>query len=116
MIQKKHLKKISIACLLVMSVQLALASISFTGIIDDNNKNRYSLKNLSLLSHHNLSLSNYKLGLQFKGSDILNQKISANSTEINSMLRFDRGNITYIMPYKFKIKMPKFKTPSNPVN
>ncbi|MBC7722912.1 MAG: hypothetical protein H7068_12865 [Pedobacter sp.] len=110
--QLLNIKKIIILCLFVISMQVALASISFTGIVDDNNKNKYSLKNLSSLSHRSLSLASFKLGLQFKGSDVLNQ----NGTEINSMLRFDKGNTTYIMPYKFKVKVPKFKAPSNPVN
>ena len=99
-----------------MSVQVVLAAISFTGIVDDNNKNKYSLKNLSSLSHRSLSLASFKLGLQFRGSDVLNQKSTSTGTEINSILRFDRGNTTYIMPYKFKVKVPKFKTPTNPVN
>lgn len=99
-----------------MSVQVVLASISFTGIVDENNKNKYSLKNLSSLSHRSLSLSNFKLGLQFKGSDALSQTTISNGTEINSMLCFSRGNTSYIMPYKFKVKVPKFKIPSIPVN
>ena len=102
-----------------MGFQVALASISFTGIVDDKNKgSKYSLKNLSLLSHHGLSLSTIKLSFQFKGSDILNQKSTPTGTEVNSILRFDRGNTTYIIPYKFKSKVsiPKFKTPTVPTN
>jgi hypothetical protein len=97
-----------------MGVQVALGSITFTGIIGENDKNKkYSLKNLSSLTHHSLSLSSFKFGLQFKGSNTLNQKTTTTGFESNSMLRYDRGgNTTYIMPYKFKVKVPKFKTPS----
>ena len=98
-----------------MVVQVALASITFTGIIGGNDKNKkYSLKNLSSLSHHSLSLSTLKFGLQFRGSNILTQKnTTTTGFESNSMLRYDRGgNTTYIMPYKFNVKVPKFKAPT----
>ena len=119
MIQTKHIKKLLVAFTLIMGFQVALASISFTGIVDDKNKgNKYSLKNLSLLSHRGLSLTTIKLGFQFKGSDILNQKNTLSGSEVNSILRFDRGNTTYIIPYKFKSKvpMPKFKAPTAQIN
>ncbi len=113
----RHIKKLIVASTLALSVQVALASISFSGISDDKNKgNKYSLKNLSLLSHRTLSLSSMKLNLQFKGSDVLAQKATPTGLEINSLLYYNRGNTTYIMPYKFKVKVPKFKTPTAPVN
>jgi hypothetical protein len=43
------------------------------------------------------------LGLQLKGND---------NAEMNSMLRFDNGNSSFVYPYKFKVKVPKFKAPS----
>ncbi len=113
----RHIKKLIIACTFVMSVQVVLASISFSGVVDDKNKsNKYSLKNLSSLSHHSLSLSAVKLNLQFKGTDVISQKNTSTGLEINSILYYNKGNTTYIMPYKFKIRVPKFKTPSAPVN
>ncbi|MDI9365239.1 MAG: hypothetical protein QM541_09830 [Flavobacterium sp.] len=115
--QNRHIKKLIVAATLALSVQVALASINFSGIADEKNKvNKYSLKNLSLLSHRTLSLSAVKLNLQFKGSDVLTQKITPTGLEINSLLYYNRGNTTYIMPYKFKVKVPKFKTPTATVN
>jgi hypothetical protein len=113
----RHIKKLIVASTLALSVQVALASISFSGISDDKNKsNKYSLKNLSLLSRRTLSLSSMKLNLQFKGSDVLSQKPTTTGLEINSLLYYNKGNTTYIMPYKFKVKVPKFKTPTAPTN
>jgi hypothetical protein len=115
--QNRHIKKLIVAATLALSVQVALASISFSGITDEKNKgSKYSLKNLSLLSHRTLSLSTAKLNLLFKGSDILTQKNTSTGLEINSLLYYNKGNTTYIMPYKFKVKVPKFKTPTAPVN
>lgn len=113
----RHIKKIIVAATLALSVQVALASISFTGISDEKNKgSKYSLKNLSLLSNRTLSLASVKLRMQFKGSDILTQKNTSTGLEINSLLYYNKGNTTYIMPYKFKVKVPKFKTPTAPLN
>jgi hypothetical protein len=115
--QNKHIKKLIVAATLALSVQVALASISFSGMTDEKNKgNKYSLKNLSLLSHRTLSLSTVKLNLLFKGSNIVTQKTTPTGLEINSLLYYNSGNTTYIMPYKFKVKVPKFKTPTSPVN
>ncbi len=105
-----------IATLLIIGVQVAFASISTTIIGSEDSKNKkskYSLNNLGSYSrHYSFSLSNLKAGLQFRGTDIFNQKKLSSGTEMSSMLRFDKGNTTYIMPYKFKVKVPKFKTPS----
>lgn len=115
--QNRHIKKLIVAATLALSVQVALASISFSGITDEKNKgSKYSLKNLSLLSHRTLSLSTVKLNLLFKGSDVLTQKTTPTGLEVNSLLYYNSGNTTYIMPYKFKVKVPKFKTPTAPAN
>lgn len=115
--QNRHIKKLIVAATLALSVQVAVASISFSGITDEKNKgSKYSLKNLSLLSHRTLSLSTVKLNLQFKGNDVLTQKATPTGLEVNSLLYYNSGNTTYIMPYKFKVKVPKFKTPTAPVN
>ncbi|HVZ26891.1 MAG TPA: hypothetical protein VG842_12585, partial [Sediminibacterium sp.] len=78
-------------------------------------------KNLSLLEHKGLTLSfsSLKSNLQFKGMLQLSEKRSAenpNTAEVSTMLRYESGNTTYIYPYKFKVKAPKFKTPAPPVH
>ncbi len=110
MLQSSHIQKLTIAALFVMAVQVAIASFSFTGLSDERNKsNKYALKNLSNYSHKSLSIYALKAELQFRGSQTFNTKAYADGTEVNSMMQFDRGNTTYIFPYKFKIKLPKDK-------
>ena len=108
-----YIQKGLIVALLVLCIQFVYAAFSFTGIADERTKSKYSLKNLSALSHKSLSISSLKSSLQFKG---LQQSASTRETgsgiEISSMLRYDNGNSTYIYPYKFKIKVPRFKTPA----
>lgn len=111
----QYIKKALFVALLAMGIQVAYAAFSFTGIADEKTKSsKYSLKNLSSLSHKGLSFSSLKSSLQFKGTQV-SKDVQGNS-EMNSMLRFDNGNTTYIYPYKFKVKAPKFKTPAPPQN
>lgn len=111
-------KKTLLAALLMMGMQVTFAAFSFTGITDEKNKaSKYSLKNLSSFSHKGLSFSSLKSSLQYKGAQSSsNVKEVVSGSEVSSMLRFDNGNTTYIYPYRFKVKAPKFTTPVPPQN
>ncbi len=114
---RNHYKKLCFAALLMMGMQVVYASFSFTGITDEKNKTtKYSLKNLSSLSHKGLSFSSLKSNLQYKGTQNANTREVVTGSEVNLMLRFDNGNTSYVYPYKFKVKAPKFKTPAPPQN
>ncbi len=110
--QQQYIKKGLFVILLAMGIQVAYAALSFTGIADEKTKNvtKFSLKNLSALSHKGLSFSSLKSSLQYKGTQPSKESIFG--SEVSSMLRYDNGNTTYIYPYKFKVKAPKFKTPA----
>ena len=109
----KHIKKLSVALLLALGMQIAYASITFTGSNDDKLKgSKYSLKNLSAF-HHSFSINTLKYGLHYTGSETFSQSTSnRNTLQFNSMMRYDMGNTTYIMPFKFKVTVSRFKTPS----
>jgi len=93
-----------------MAAKVAIASFSFIGISDERNKsNKYSLKNLSHTSHNTLSLYSLRSELQYKGSQSININTFDGGMGINSMMQYDRGNTTFILPYKFKINLPKDK-------
>lgn len=113
---RQNIQKIGISILLVMAIQVGYAAFSFTGITDEHTKNsKYSLKNLNSFSRKGLTYSSMKSSLQFKGTQLLLNKDNQNNTEVNSMLRFDNGNATFVYPYKFKVKVAtKFKTPAAP--
>ena len=114
--KKQTILKFTVSALFIMAIQVTFAAFSFTGITEERAKNsKYSLKNLSSLSHKSLNYSSLKSNLQFKGMQVLGSKDPLNGMEVNSMLRFDNGNTTYVYPYKFKVKVPtKFKTPVSP--
>lgn len=113
---RQNIQKIGFSIILVMVIQMAYAAFSFSGITDEHNKNsKYSLKNLNSFSRKSLTYSSMKSSLQFRGTQLLINKDNQNNSEVNSMLRFDNGNTTFVYPYKFKVKVPtKFKTPVAP--
>lgn len=98
---------------LAFSMAAHFAMASFTGRIDE--KNKFSLKNISKISK-NYSLSSFRLsGFQFKGLQDMDEQKNENGTEMKTMLRFEKGNTTFIYPYKYEVKKaPKFKTPTPP--
>lgn len=108
----KHILVILIAVLLVQTVAMA----AFTTNKDDDKKNKYSLKHLNKLSNNYLSFqskfraapsaSNYFYTREANGLSM--------SAPAGSFLFSQKTTTTYIYPYKYTVKVPKFKTPSRP--
>lgn len=112
MLKKRYIKKAIVAtvlCSLVMP--FAFASLSLSGTVDEKAKsNKYSLKNFSSYSKKNFSISSFKTNLQFQSGLSLNP--NSNNQAANTLMQFGNGNTTYIIPFKYTFKTPKFKTPS----
>ena len=110
--KKQAHTKLLIAALFVCVAQAAFAS--FSGSADDR-KNKFSLKYLDKITRaYSLSSLRTTTNFQFKGSQDLDLQKVDNNVEINSMMRLEKGNTTYVFPYKYKVKVPKFKTPTPP--
>ena len=106
-------KSILVLGAVVLSIQLAFAALSFTGIVDDKYRSsKFSLKSLNNYTKRGLTLNAIKSNLRYKGIHLSSGSTGLQQNEVNSMLQYDNGNTTYIYPYKFKVKVPKFKTPS----
>ncbi|MCZ2222771.1 MAG: hypothetical protein LC122_03980 [Chitinophagales bacterium] len=106
----KYIQKIAIAITLVMIVQVLYASSSFSGGKDNKKEsNKYSLKNLSKYSNKPLSLNVAKYTFKLNSTTLDNELMRSNNI---STIQFTKGNTTFIYPYKMKIKVPKFKTPT----
>lgn len=54
-----------------------------------------------------------KPGVVYKGS-FTNVEKAPQQTTLQSIITFQRGNTTFILPYKHKVILPKFKTPEAP--
>ena len=105
------IKKLSVAILLVFATHMALAS--FTGTAEKKSSTIFSLKNFNKNFYKTASPFSLRAGFTFKGFQVLSQKKESNGDIThNSMMRFEKGNTTYIYPYKHKVSTPKFITPS----
>ncbi|GEO10545.1 hypothetical protein [Segetibacter aerophilus] len=108
-----QLKKISIALLLVGFTHIAMGS--FTGSTDKRTRNIYSLKNFNRNFYKSASPFSLRAGFEYRGLQLLSQKKEQNGDiTYNSMMRFEKGNTTYIYPYTHKVSVPKFKAPAPP--
>lgn len=105
----KKFQKLAVLLLAMLAVQFTFGSI--IGSVSDKSKNKYTLKNFNSTFK---GVSPYSLRGQFaiKGSDVFGvEQISNNSLEFNSIIRYERGNTSYVYPYKHVVTVPKFKTP-----
>ncbi|MBN8835872.1 MAG: hypothetical protein J0I09_01295 [Sphingobacteriia bacterium] len=112
--KNSHNKRLLIAALLVFAMNVAFASLSFTGITDENTKNsKYSLKNVGSLSNKAFTISHIKTSLQYNRSSLVAQP-AINGSGVSATMQYDLGNSTYVLPYKYKVRipLPKFKTPT----
>lgn len=110
-----HIKfiKLTTALLLVGATHIAMGS--FTGSTDKKTRNIYSLKNFNRNFYKSSSPFSLRAGFEYKGVQLLSQKKEANGDiTYNSMMRFEKGNTTYIYPYVHKINVSKFKSPTPP--
>lgn len=105
--------KIIIALLLVGGTHIAMGS--FTGRSEGKSNDLYSLKSFNRNFYKKSFGFSLKTGFEYKGTRLLSQRTEQNGDiTINSIMRYERGNTTYIYPYTHKIIVPKFKTPAPP--
>jgi hypothetical protein len=71
---------------------------------------KYSLKNLSSLSHKASTFHDLKSSLLYKGLTV-SATMNTGLGQTN-YLKYNKGNITYVIPYRHKVILPRFKTPS----
>lgn len=110
---KKYAHIVVLVALFILGAgRIAFASTS--GSADDR-LNKFSLKNLSKYSK-SYSLSGLRpSSLTFTGSEeVMTIQRLDNSLQNNSIVRMEKGNTTFVYPYKYKVRVPKFKTPSSP--
>ena len=108
-----NIKKFMIALVLAGVTQVALGS--FTGTSNKKTKNLYSLKQFNKNFYRTASPFSLRAGFDYKGSRIMSQRVEPNGDlTFSSILRFEKGNTTYIYPYTHKVVLPRFKVPTAP--
>jgi hypothetical protein len=99
-----------VACVFVLSVAPSItnATVLINGTIEAKTiAEKYSLRNLSNLTHKTATFYTLKSSLIFKGIANTN-----NATSNGNYLKYNKGNISYVIPYRYKIVLPRFKTPT----
>lgn len=98
-----------------------LSMQSFASFIHSDNGSKkktssdISLKNFTRNSYRNTAYPDFRLSkFQFKGSTNIYQFNTSNAVVGQSFIRMENGNTAYVYPYKYKVKVPLFKTPSQP--
>lgn len=95
-------QKLLTIALLISIVQVAVADRG----IGKKNKNKTILNIVTPLNLRNSIAFNLKSGLSYKGSLLTNTATIGNSIIATSLVTYQKGNITYIIPYKHKITVP----------
>ncbi|MFT3681593.1 MAG: hypothetical protein QM791_15085 [Ferruginibacter sp.] len=103
----RFVKKVTIITLLTCVVGVAFA---------DRGSGKRAKAKLNISTGTNLKTSiafNLKSGLKYKGSLIAVNNTSTqtigSSIMNNSIITYQKGNTTYIIPYKYKIAVPEIK-------
>ena len=98
-------KKLLTIALLFSVAQVAMADRG----VGKKSKNKTILNIYTPSTLRNSIAFNLKSGLSYKGSLLSNNNTVGNSIMSNSLVTYQKGNITYVVPYKHKIVVPEIK-------
>jgi hypothetical protein len=106
------ISKVFFAAILILAVEVVFGA--FSGRTNDD-RDKFSLKNLNNTNRKQYSLSSLNLNaFRYTGSVNFYRQDANDQLQIKSMIRLEKGNTTYVYPYKYTVKVPKFKTPVPP--
>jgi hypothetical protein len=96
-------------------ITVATSSVHASSIVTGTTESKkvtekYSLKNLSSLSHKASTFHDLKSRLIYKGLTV-SSSLNGGQAQTN-YLKYNKGNITYVIPYRHKVILPRFKAPS----
>jgi hypothetical protein len=108
-IMKRFAKKLFTIALLISIVNVAFADRG-TG---KKNKSKVLLNINTNASLKSVFAFNVKSGLSYKGSLLSRQPVTnttaGSAIMSNSIVTYQKGNVTYIIPYKHKIAVPEIR-------
>ena len=103
----RTVKNILFVCIMVLFITpvTTYATVIINGTIESKKvTEKYSLRNLSALTHKTATFYTLKSSLVFKGI--------TNSSTNGNFIKYNKGNISYVIPYRYKVVLSKFKTPT----
>ena len=99
---KSFTQKLLTIALLFSIAQVAVADRG----IGKKNKNKTLLNIVTPTTLRNSIPFNLKSGLSYKGSLLTTTNVVGSSIMSSSVITYQKGNMTYIIPYKHKIAVP----------
>ena len=102
-----HVFKKSIA--LVAVIVLSHAALAVDGIVVKSKSSKASFSNMK----KNLTL-NLNAGFTYSGNRSFGFRKVGKENMFNSVISYQKGNITYMIPYKNRGILQRFKTPQKP--
>lgn len=111
------MKFFKLVLVIIATILVAYSAMATTSTnSNDDNKNKYSLKHLSKLSNNYLSFqlryrTSQAMGNYFYTRDANGLSMSA---PVSTNLFSQKSTTTFVYPYKFNPRVPKFKTPMRP--
>jgi hypothetical protein len=94
------------ATVLFMIIVTAFAAFASLGDGKSKSKKASLLNNRSAVTPGKFSL---KSGYEYRGSQIINQHSTSNIVTLNSLITYQKGNLTYILPLKTMVNTRKVK-------
>jgi hypothetical protein len=108
--QKTHKRAINNSLLTLMALLfVSVAVFAVDGIVSKSKSSKAAYSNMK----KNLSLS-LGSGFSYRDNRSFGFKRMGKDNSFNSIITYQKGNITYILPYKNKSVLNKFKTPQKP--
>ena len=108
--QKRYLNTFSqsaIALAALLFVSLTVFAVD--GIVSKSKSSKAAYSNMK----KNLSL-NLSSGYTYRDNRSFGYRKTGKDHSLNSIITYQKGNITYILPYKTKSALHRFKTPEKP--
>ena len=94
------------AAVLILISATALAAFASLGDGKSKGKKVSLLNNKATVTPGKFSL---KSGYQYRGSQVINQQKSDNFVTLNSIVTYQKGNLTYILPLHTTVNTKKIK-------
>ena len=103
----------SLQKVLVCTVLIGFAVLTFASMGGGKKSKTTPVKNdfVPIRTSNGFTL---KSGPLYKGSSIISQEKSRNTIVLNSLMTYQKGNTTFIYPYRHQVSVPRFKTPERP--
>ena len=108
--QKRFLNRFSQSALALAALLfVSLTVFAVDGIVSKSKSSKAAYSNMK----KNLSL-NLSSGYTYRDNRSFGYRKTGKDHSLNSIITYQKGNITYILPYKTKSALHRFKTPEKP--